>query len=149
MQEVRRHPRMACRLAVDLCIWPEETPCQCRTLDIGLGGLFLTGAPSLRPEQPLSVTFGRRERESEQLQMNARIVRVTAEGAGCAFAEHGQQTMLMLKALLTPDWDGKNLLDGVMKIAPWYHGTDLAAWMRLTSIVSDWHRLRSRTRPDF
>ena len=46
--------------------------------------------------------------------------------------------MEVLPALLSPDWEGGYLL------VSWYGHDNLAGWMRLTSIVSDWQRLTHR-----
>ena len=79
-----------------------------------------------------------------KLHLDGRITRTTSNGAGLQSVGNSPATMEVLQALLSPDWDGGYLLDGVVKIAPWYGDNNLAGWMRLTSIVSDWQRLTHR-----
>jgi hypothetical protein len=69
---------------------------------------------------------------------------VTGSGAALEFVDNSPATLEVLEALLQPKWDGGSLLDGVLTIAPWFRQNDLAGWMRLTSIVSDWQRLTRR-----
>lgn len=140
MQDARRHPRIAYRLAVDVYCDSEAKRQRCFTRDLGIGGLFAVGSECLRPDDPISVELAPAGRGA--LHVEGRIARVTSEGAGVAFSGNSPATIEVLQALLEPEWDGGSLLDGVITIAPWYQRSDdLAGWMRLTSIVSDWQRL--------
>jgi hypothetical protein len=147
MQDVRQHPRAAYRLAVDLYCGEDETWHHCHTANIGRGGLFAIGVLCLRPGDNVRVSLGRRQRGA--LQLHSQVARVSQVGAGLAFGGNGQAKMEMLAELLSPDWDGENLLEGVIKIGPWYRDEDLAGWMRMTSMLSDWQRLTQIARREF
>mgnify|MGYP000358535027 FL=1 len=67
------------------------------------------------------------------LHMNARVRRVSANGVACEFVDNSPPSVEVLKALLTPTWDGENLLDGVARFAPWDRADDLAPYRRLGS----------------
>lgn len=141
MQDARKHERISCRLPVNVFCDADMRRLGCRTEDIGLGGLFANGAQCLRIDQPVSVELA--PNSGARLHIEGRIVRTTTDGAGLQFVDNSPATLEVLQALLTPDWDGGHVLDGVIKIAPWYGDGDLASWMRLTSIVSDWQHLKN------
>lgn len=147
MQERRSHPRVAYHLAVDLYRDRDGQPQRFETSDISQGGLFAIGALGLMPDDAVQVSLGQKERGALQLQ--ATVARVSHNGAGVAFDGNGRKERELLAELLTPDWDGRNLLEGVVKMGPWYHDEDLAGWMRLTSMVTDWHRLLHAARREF
>lgn len=142
MRDVRRHPRIAYRLAVDLFCNEDPGGRQCHTRDIGLGGMFAEGGDCLKRNEAVRLELGPTGRG--RLHLGARVNRVSTSGAALEFVDNSPATLEVLDALLQPKWDGGNLLDGVITIAPWYRQTDLAGWMRLTSIVSDWQRLTKR-----
>ena len=139
MQDARKHQRISCRLPVDLFCGNETKRLNCRTQDIGLGGMFAVGAQCLTGGDPVRVELA--PDSGSLLHLDGRIIRTTTEGAGLQFVGNSPATIEVLQALLSPDWNGGLLLDGVIKIAPWYGDDNLAGWMRLTSIVSDWQRL--------
>ena len=147
MQDNRQHPRAAYRLAVDLYCGQDEEWHHCHTSNIGLGGLFAIGVSCLRPGDHVRVSLGRRQRGA--LQLDSQVARVSQVGAGLAFGGNGQTKMEMLAQLLSPDWDGENLLEGMIKIGPWYRDEDLAGWMRMMSMLSDWQRLMQIARHEF
>lgn len=139
MRDARRHPRIAYRLAVDVFCGNETTRRQCHTQDIGIGGLFAIGGQCLEKGDDVQVELGPAGRGT--LHLDGRVARVDVTGAGLEFVGNSAATIEVLKALIEPKWDGQNLLDGIVTIAPWYRQNDLAGWMRLTSLVSDWQRL--------
>ncbi|MCB1774152.1 MAG: PilZ domain-containing protein [Gammaproteobacteria bacterium] len=139
MREARRHPRIGYRLAVDVFCGNETTRRQCHTQDIGLGGLFAVGGQCLQREDEVQVELG--PPGPGTLHLTGRVARVNANGAGVQFVGNSAATIEVLTALIEPKWDGQNLLDGIISIAPWYRQNDLAGWMRLTSLVSDWQKL--------
>jgi hypothetical protein len=142
MRDVRRHARIAYRLAVDLFCSEDPGGRQCHTRDIGLGGMFAIGGECLRRDEAVWLELGPPGRG--RLHLGARVSRVTPSGAALELIDNSPATLEVLEALLQPKWDGGSLLDGVVTIAPWFRQNDLAGWMRLTSIVSDWQRLTRR-----
>ena len=147
MEDVRRTQRVKHRLAVDLYCGHDAKLRHTHTYDIGLSGMFAVGVLCVRPGDEVRVSLG--HKEAGALQLGARVSRVSLDGAGLEFVGNSPMAIELLRELLTPDWDGHDLLEGVMKIAPWYRGKDLAGWMRLTSMVSDWQRLTQPARLEF
>lgn len=138
MHDARQHQRIGFRLPVDLYCGEDDTRRVCFTRDIGLGGLFADGLRCLAPGDPVHIAIS--PGEHGRLDLDSKVTRVNDEGAALKFIDNSPASMEVLQALLTPDWSGGHLLDGVLRIAPWYRDSDLAGWMRLTSIVSDWNR---------
>jgi hypothetical protein len=142
MREARQHPRIPFRFAVELFGAADRQPEHCISSNISLGGMFADGMASFFKGEPVRVVLG--ADRSERLHLDARVARTNASGLACEFVGNSPASMEVLEALLTPTWDGENLLDGVMRFAPWQQDQELAGWMRLTSLVSDWQRLRQR-----
>jgi len=134
-QASRAFPQLKLKLVREVL----GTAQSCWARDIRSEGLFAAGAQALREGEMVHLELNPRGYGS--LHLNARVVALTADGAVCQFEGNSPASLEVLGALLTPTWDGDNLLDGVLKFAPWGPSDDLASWMRLTSLVSDWHRL--------
>jgi len=139
MREARVYQRVAYRMPVDLYCGTEQKHRHCQTVDIGLGGLFAAGVLCVRPEDPVRIMLSRPDLGA--LQLDSRVARVTMAGAGLEFIKGAAAEFERLREFLTPNWDGENLLEGVVRIAPWYQSSGLAGWMRLTTLVSDWQNL--------
>jgi hypothetical protein len=139
MQEARNNPRVAFRLPLDLYRGTETAPQRCQSNNICLGGIFANGARTLRENTDVRVVIDPDSHTG--LHLDAQVRRVSASGVACQFVSNSAATLEVLAALLTPTWDGENLLDGVTRFAPWNQADDLAGWLRLTSMVSDWNRL--------
>ena len=137
MPEASHHPRIPFRLTVDLFRPTDTAPQHCLTRDIGFGGLYALGAQNLTPDQSVRVAIG----TGGGLHLDGRITRIGSDGAACEFVGNSPASLEVLSTLLTPNWDGENLLEGIVAMAPWYRENNLAGWMRLTSLVTDWHRL--------
>lgn len=142
MQDARHHQRITYRLPVDIFCGTRSDRPSYYTQDISLGGFFAVGVDCVREGDDVRVELG--PRDGAKLHLGGRIARLAPNGVGLKFVGNSPATLEVLQALLAPDWDGGNLLDGVVRIAPWYRDNDLAGWMRLTSIVSDWQRLTQR-----
>ena len=137
MREARSYQRLGFHFTVGLSKRPEIRMQRCSSLDISLGGLFAEGANGLTPNQPVSLAI---DLGQDELHLNGRVVRVCPNGVGCRFTDSDSSSVERLQKLLTPDWDGGNLLEAVLRTAPWHPRTDLVDWMRLTSFVSQLHR---------
>lgn len=142
MLDSQRQRRLPFRLGVNLFSDSDRRPQHCYSRDIGYDGLFAVGARHLKHDDPVRIVV--EVGDGEGLHLDARVIRVEGDGVDCEFAGNSPATLEVLDALLSPKWDGQNLLEGVITFAPWYHDTNLASWMRLTSLVSDWRRLQSR-----
>jgi hypothetical protein len=139
MHEARKYPRIPFRMLVDVYDESTTQPSTYQTRDIGLDGLFALKMLGRRPGQRIHLSLGGPHRNG--LHLNAEVSELTADGAAIVFVDNSAATLEMLETLLAPKWDGNNLLEGVVGMAPWDDSRNLAGWMRLTSLVSDWHRL--------
>ena len=143
MQETRPSQRVSFRLGVDVLHCDGATPRRCLTRDICIDGLFATGVQGLAVGQVVHLTIG--GDGGERIDLDARVVGLGSDGADFEFVGVGTQQHEALRRMLTPSWSGTYLLDGVVRMAPWYRENNLAGWLRLTSLVSDWHRLTQRS----
>ena len=113
MQDARKHPRIRCRLPVDLFCGNESKRLNCRSQDLCLGGMFAAGAECMRVDDQVHVELA--PESGAQVHLEARVARTTTEGAGLQFVDNSPPSVEVLGALLTPTWDGENLLDGVAR----------------------------------
>lgn len=134
-QATHTFPQLKLKLARE----GESTVQNCWAQDIGTETLFAAGAFALREGDQVHLEINPSGRSG--LHLNARVVALASDGAVCEYEGNSPASLEVLGALLSPTWDGESLLDGVLKFAPWGPREDLASWMRLTSLVSDWHRV--------
>lgn len=104
------------RLPVSIYCGPAGERRNCHTSDISIGGFFAIDAQRVEPGDPVHVEFG--PKKGDALHLDGLAVRANTQGAGLAFQGNSPATLEVLQALRQPDWDGGNLLDGVVKIAP-------------------------------
>jgi hypothetical protein len=141
MTDARKHPRFGCRLPVDVFAESEAGRCRCVIKDVSYNGLFAIGSGNLRPGDAVRLAIG--PRDGDTLHLDARVARVTSSGVAFTFVGNSPATMEVLDALLNPYWDGVDLLQGVITAGTRYGSRDLAGWMRLTSLVSEWRQTKS------
>lgn len=138
MGERRSEPRIAFRHDVDIYCTRQSSARHCWISNLSLGGVYANDAVWLRPGETLRIALGRPERHD--LVIEGTVVHQGSGGAGVAFDVAHPEQQARLRAMLTPGWDGENLLDGVVEMAPWYRQADLVGWMRLTALVTGWQR---------
>lgn len=142
MTDARKQPRFGCRLPVDVFAESEGGRCRCHVRDVSYSGLFAVGhSTNLRPGDKVRLALG--PQESGALHLDARVARVTPGGVAFEFEGNSPATMEVLNALVNPHWDGVDLLQGVITAGTRYGSRDLAGWMRLTSLVSEWRHTMS------
>jgi hypothetical protein len=140
MQEARQNQRISYQMMVEVFDdHSDRPPRNLRTRDVGLGGVYLVGAGDMAPGSNVHVAIA--DHGDGGLHLEGRVVRTGHDGAALQFEGNSAASMEVLSTLLAPKWDGENLLDGVVSMAPWDGSTQLAGWLRLTSLVSDWRRL--------
>lgn len=138
--EARRFQRVSCRLPLEVCCGGADLHHSGRSRDISAGGLFAAGLGGLVPGSTAQVTLG--PTASDRLHLTSRVSRTDSSGVALEFVDNSPASLEVLHALLDPVWDGGSLLEGIVRIAPWHEDDSLVNWMRLTSLVSDWQRLR-------
>jgi hypothetical protein len=136
MADMRACPRIKYKLEIDLFCERKGSNRQCYTHNVCNDGMFVVGVLCLRPGDTVNVALG--DRDKGALELDCIVNRVTLDGVGVKFTGNSAQKMAMLRELLTPEWDGRNLWDGMIKLAPWCESTDFSDWMRLTSLLSHW-----------
>jgi hypothetical protein len=141
--ERRRHPRVRCRLPVELYCPGANSGISCKVRDLSLAGLFAVGQPAVRADAPLEI---RLRKGRDRVTLRARVARVTLDGVGVEFGALDTGQSDFLHEVMWPSWDGRDILEGVMILAGDGEIRDLAEWMRLTSVVQDFRRHRARQR---
>lgn len=140
MRDARRHERIVYRRAIDLYCRTEQERRHGHSLNISCGGLFASGSFALSEGDTVCVEWT--IQLDEPFSILGKVVRNTPQGMALSFSGNDAPTIDKLGEIIRPSWNGGFLLDGVVHMAPWYHDSDLASWMRLTTIMADWHRLK-------
>ena len=139
MGERRREARVAYQHYVDVYCNGQSLPRRCWISNLSLGGLYANNAAWVRPGQTLRIALGRPERHD--LVIEGTVIHQNSNGdTGIAFDVAHPEQQARLRAVLVPGWDGENLLDGIVEMAPWCRHADLVGWMRLTALVMGWQR---------
>ncbi len=133
---MRQHPRIPLQHPIELDCQRRQRILKCTTRNISAGGLLVRGAADLRRGDRLRITL--KPSEGDRLVLQGRVARQTGDACAIAFENLSHDDARRLDELLTPHWDGGSLLDGVISIAPWVDGDDLATWMRYTTLLSSW-----------
>jgi hypothetical protein len=74
----------------------------------------------------------------------ARIIRTSNSGFALKFGDIADSDNRVLDMLTKPQWDGRNVFDGLLIAAAREHVMSLSECLRLTSVVcNDYRRMRS------
>ncbi|MCG7975028.1 MAG: PilZ domain-containing protein [Candidatus Thiodiazotropha taylori] len=111
--------------------------------DISQSGLFANAMSGAKLNDHYRVLF-RRPGQIESMQLNAQVTRIDSHGSALAFRQLDPQESRFLSELTKPNWDGKDLLEGVIKHGVLENTTSFASCMRLTSLLSSDYRFTSR-----
>ncbi|MBW9259198.1 MAG: PilZ domain-containing protein [Candidatus Thiodiazotropha sp. (ex. Lucinisca nassula)] len=111
--------------------------------DISQTGLFVNALSGAKLNDHYRVLFSR-PGQTESMQLSAQITRIDSHGSALSFFQLDQQESRFLSELTNPKWDGKDLLEGVIKHGILENTTDFASCMRLTSLLSSDYRFTSR-----
>ncbi|MCG7913525.1 MAG: PilZ domain-containing protein [Candidatus Thiodiazotropha weberae] len=117
---------------------------QNRTIaDISQSGLFVNALSGAKLNDHYRVLF-RRPGQVESIQVTAQVTRINHRGTALTFRQLDPQESRFLSELTNPNWDGKDLLEGVIKHGILENTTNFADCMRLTSLLSSDYRFTSR-----
>ena len=75
-------------------------------------------------------------RHGPSLRLPAQIARNTIDGTVFEFTRMGEQDKHMLEDIIWPKWDGLDMFEGLLVLAAYEDATDLAGWLKLTSLVN-------------
>ncbi|MCG7981409.1 MAG: PilZ domain-containing protein [Candidatus Thiodiazotropha lotti] len=112
--------------------------------DISQSGLFVNALSGSKLNDHYRVLF-RKPGQIESMQLNAQVTRINNRGSALTFRQLDPQKSRFLSELTNPNWDGKDLLEGVIKHGILENTTNFAACMRLTSLLSSDYRFTSRS----
>jgi hypothetical protein len=111
--------------------------------DLSESGLFVTSLNSARIGD-LFLVLLKNPGLGESQVLAARVKRVDSRGCGLVFDHLQPHEQLFLFELIHPNWDGRDLLEGVILHGILENTADLAACMRLTSLLSSNYRYVNR-----
>ncbi|MES9833059.1 MAG: PilZ domain-containing protein [Candidatus Thiodiazotropha sp. LLP2] len=111
--------------------------------DISKSGIFVTSLAGSKLNEPYRVIF-RKPGQPETLHLAARVTRYNRCGSALSFEQLQPKENRFLTDLIHPNWDGKDLLEGVIMHGILENTTDFASCMRLTSLLSSDYRYTSR-----
>jgi hypothetical protein len=139
--EARAHPRTRLSVPVGLYCADKKRYYRRKINNISVGGLFVSGSPCGRTGTQLEVIVNPVNRALQPSdRYTARIVRSSVSGFAMQFSHLDAQKTGALEEVIWPKWDGENMFEGLLIIAPHEDIVDLAGWMRLTSILCNQYR---------
>ena len=139
--EARAHPRTRLSVPVGLYCADKNRYYRRKISNISLGGLFISGASCGRSGIQLGVTVNPVNRALESSdRYPAQLIRRSVSGFALKFDPLDEQRMRVLEEVIWPKWDGEQLFEGLLIVAPHTDIVDLAGWMRLTSLLCNQYR---------
>ncbi len=133
---MRNHIRISHQYPIELHCKEKQEKVFCRTRNISAGGMLVSGAACVQPGDELRINMN--ASEASPLTLKGHVIRRNGNTCVISFVDLHPTTSQRLQDLLSPHWDGHDLLEGVITIAPWIERNDLASWLRYTSILSEW-----------
>lgn len=140
--EARAHPRSSLQLNTEIVCLSTQTHHQRCIRNISMGGLFVSGTPCGNTGMEVSLFVTPMNKQVEESKcLSARIIRTSNSGFALKF---GDSDSYILDMLTKPQWDGKNVFDGLLIAAAQDHIMSLSQCLRLTSVVcNDYRRMRA------
>ena len=139
----RKHPRTKTSFQVTL-INKAGSTVQTRIVNnISHAGFFVSSLNSLKRYDEYDLLVKRPGTADSSL-LPSRVSRVGPDGCGFEFLNLQTAQRQLLNQLINPDWDGKDLLEGVMMYGPLEETTDFASCMRLTSLLGRRYKRSAR-----
>ncbi|MCU7806655.1 MAG: PilZ domain-containing protein [Candidatus Thiodiazotropha sp. (ex Semelilucina semeliformis)] len=139
----RKHPRTKTSFQVTLTNKAGSTVQTRIVNNISHAGFFVSSLTNLKKYDEYELLV-KRPASNESMRLPARVSRVGPEGCGFEFLNLQTDQQQLLNRLINPDWDGKDLLEGVMMYGPLEETTDFAACMRLTSLLGRRYKRSAR-----
>jgi len=143
--EARAYPRSSLHLKTELVCLNTQAHHQRCIRNISMGGLFVSGTPCGNTGMEVSLFVTPMDKPAQQTQcFPARIIRTSNSGFALKFGAIDDSDNRILDMLTNPQWDGKNVFDGLLIAAAHEHVMSLSECLRLTSVVcNDYRRMRS------
>ena len=142
--EARAHPRARLAVPVGLYCSDKNRYYRRKIKNISIGGLFVSGTPCGPDIRQLDVVINPAKQAQQSCgRYPAQVVRSSASGFALKFNPLDELESLTLENVIWPKWDGRELFEGLLIVAPHENIVDLAGWMRLTSVLcKQYRRLR-------
>jgi len=132
--DARVHPRTRLSVPVQLYCNRRNSYHNRKTGNISPGGLFINGSPCGSMGSEFDI-FMECVETDDPLRVRAQITRVAHNGFGMQFTGIDSCQIRLLEKVIQPDWDGRDPFEGLLIFAAREEVTDLADWLRLTSLV--------------
>lgn len=139
----RRHFRAPCRQEVILRCERRGIHYKTVTRDISLGGMCVTGRHCMRQANNLNLSVWVRDR---YLQIPSCVVWAGPDCVGLSFQPLNSLNEAALSMLISPCWDGRDMLDGVIRLGQVLQMHDLRDCMITTTLLQTELRKVCRTR---
>lgn len=112
----------------------------CQATDIDEFGLSITGISCLQTNDIFTLDLG--THTNKNLYLTCKVVRVNPSSFDLKFENCSAKNLDALKQAINQEWDGKNILEGIIKFGPVQPHNTLSEWLRLTSVISSWQNIR-------
>lgn len=121
------------RMKVRLHVPGSPAAITCTTQEISHDYVFISGGPKVRAGSEVKLEFNRRD--GEPVAVNCVVVPHTGERLLLCYGEMAAAQRDLLKRTIWPDWDGRDLLHGLILMADRCEEQTLSEWLRLTSLL--------------
>jgi len=139
--EARTHPRSRLSVPVGLYCADKNRYYRRKINNISVGGLFVSGTPCARNGTRLEVIINPANRAQEAfVRYTAEVARTSASDFALKFNHLDEQEKRLLEDIIWPKWNGKELFEGLLIVAPHEDIVDLAGWMRLIFVLCNQYR---------
>jgi len=110
-----------------------------------MGGIFISGTPCGNTGREVSLFVTPMNKPVEESKcFPACIIRTSNSGFALEFNAIDDNDSRILDMLTKPQWDGRNVIDGLLIAASHSHVMSLSECLRLTSVVCNgYRRMRS------
>ncbi len=102
--------------------------------NISLNELFILGNPCPQPGAVFDIVISS-ARQKTPLRLSTCVARPGKDGFTLCYSCHSEQDRQALENIISPHWDGHNLLDGLLIFSAYEHVEDLAGYLRLTTLI--------------
>lgn len=107
---------------------------KCCAYDVAMDSIFIEDLPTLSKGTEVEVRFP--GNPNDPLSLICTVTETVDDLAFLRFNDLDNDQQTKLEALLCPNWDGADLLEGLLILSRRLPATNLEEWMRLTSIVA-------------
>jgi hypothetical protein len=130
------------RLPVQLRLAGSDKPLSCATSEIAEDSLIIQGAPTIASGRTVELIFTCKD--GTRISVHCVVEPHSGPRLLLRYADLDPATYEQLQDTLWPEWDGRDLLDGLISICRRYRDESLADWVRLTTLLGAIQNRRCR-----